>query len=516
MTTEDVQANEFVGIDSDWEMLLYLGVLREGECREGVTYITDGNKWGAMYDRRPIIPVMYDIVQEDEYQYGSFHIVCCTNPYNDNRRFDIYKCSGGLKLQNQRQYHYVIPPLLKMEYPPVSSDKFFICLANSYKRGGRCVAGIEIVFDANGELKPVCNGDGRPRWIRPIATTTYGEIPNYVAEGIKLLSIVKLYNVVPCPNKPHTENVYYSKLEQCKYDLSHDISIINHLFDNTHQVLFHNRGRAVSAEMSMGINYSLMLIHAENACAYIDENREKSKNRMSFTYYGADYDFPITDPIFLEEFKKEPERFANIADVYLTISLGLEFEGWHHKLVAGVIIPTVSSQNKNVVDVSYMEQQKRLHANAYAKWTPEDDEQLKVLYRNGTSIQELTKLFGRNEGAIYSRISKLGLEDERGIPQQTEKNWFDKYDQELARLLDKRNEIDEQINEVRAKILKQMESQGLDKINSEQFSVSYTPAKTVMQFDTRAFREENESLYLNYCKSKQREASIVVKRNINN
>ena len=128
----------------------------------------------------------------------------------------------------------------------------------------------------------------------------------------------------------------------------------------------------------------------------------------------------------------------------------------------------------------------------------------------------MTKLFGRNEGAIYSRISKLGLEDERGIPQQTEKNWFDKYDQELARLLDKRNEIDEQINEVRAKILKQMESQGLDKINSEQFSVSYTPAKTVMQFDTRAFREENESLYLNYCKSKQREASIVVKRNINN
>ena len=105
---------------------------------------------------------------------------------------------------------------------------------------------------------------------------------------------------------------------------------------------------------------------------------------------------------------------------------------------------------------------------------------------------------------------------EKDVSLNIEKNWFDKYDQELARLLDKRNEIDEQINEVRAKILKQMESQGLDKINSEQFSVSYTPAKTVMQFDTRAFREENESLYLNYCKSKQREASIVVKRNINN
>ncbi len=391
-------------------------------------------------------------------------------------------------------------------------DKYFICLANSYKRGGRCIAGIEIVFDENRELKPVCDEDGRPRWIRPIAKTTYGEIPNYVAEDIKLLSIVKLYNVDPCPNKPHTENVYYSKLEQCKYDLSYDVGLINHLFDSTHQALFHNRGRAVSAEMSMGINYSLMLINAKNACAYIDENREKSKNRMSFTYYGEDYDFPITDPIFLDEFKKKPEHYANIPDVYLTLSLGLDFEGWHHKLVAGVIIPMASLQKKEVEDISYMEQQKRLHTNAYAKWTPKDDEHLKKLYINGTSVQELTQIFGRNKGAIYCRLSKLGFEVERESSQQSDSNWFDEYERELSRLLNKKNEIDEQIDEVRAKILEKMESHGLDKIHSEQFSVSYTPAKTIMQFDSRAFRSENEELYTNYCKPKQREASIVVKR----
>lgn len=394
-------------------------------------------------------------------------------------------------------------------------DKYFICLANSYKRGGRCVAGVEIVFDANGKIRFAWHlDDDRPQWIRPIATTTYGEIPNYVAEDIKLLSIVKLYNVVPCPNKPHTENVYYSKLEQCKYDLFNADSLLNHLIDSTHQSLFRNRGRAVSAEMSTGIDYSLMLIHVENACAYIDENREKSKNRMSFSYYGADYDFPITDPIFLEEFKKEPECYANIPDVYLTISLGLEFEGWHHKLVAGVLIPTDASQTNKFDEDSYMEQQKRLHTNAYAKWTPEDDNRLKELYGKGTPVQELSQLFGRNEGAIYSRISKLGLEDERVVSQQTDNNWFDKYDQELARLLDKRNEIEEKINEVRTKILEQMESHGLEKINSEQFSVSYNPAKTVMQFDSRAFRTENEELYTSYCKPKQREASIVVKRNM--
>lgn len=304
-------------------------------------------------------------------------------------------------------------------------DKYFICLANSYKRGGRCIAGVEIVFGANGGLKPVCDDVGRPQWIRPIATTAYGEIPNSVAEGIKLFSIVKLCDVVPCPCKPHTENVYYSKLEPCKYDLSHDVSIINHLYDKTHQEIFHNRGRAVSAEMSISINYSLMLIHVENACAYIDVDREKSKNRMSFTYYGADYDFPITDPIFLDEFKKEPERFANIPDVYLTLSLGLEFEGWHHKLVAGVIVPDTTSQTHAVEGVSYMEQQKRLYTNAYAKWTPEENEKLKVLYRKGISIQELTQIFGRNKGAICSRLRKLGIEKESVICQQTSPNWFD-------------------------------------------------------------------------------------------
>ena len=358
-------------------------------------------------------------------------------------------------------------------------DKYFICLANSYKRGGRCVAGVEIVFDANGKIRFAWDlDDDRPQWIRPIATTTYGEIPNYVAEDIKLLSIVKLYNVVPCPNKPHTENVYYSKLEQCKYDLSNADSLLNHLINSTHQSIFRNRGRAVSAEMSTGIDYSLMLIHVENACAYIDENREKSKNRMSFSYYGADYDFPITDPIFLEEFQKEPECYANIPDVYLTISLGLEFEGWHHKLVAGVIVPTSSAHSNSAEGVSYMEQQKQIHRNAYEKWTTDADEQLSKRFREGCSIQELCEIFGRNEGAIRSRINKLGLDNEITSPhvfndganyyassKQNGPNWFSEYERELVRLLDKKNEIDEQINEIRAKILQVKEAHGADKIH---------------------------------------------------
>lgn len=393
-------------------------------------------------------------------------------------------------------------------------DKYFICLANSYKRGGRCVAGVEIVLDRNGGWEPVLNEDGRPRWIRPIAQTTYGEIPNSVAENIEMLSVVKLTHVVPCPEQAHAENVYYSQLKPCNnYKVQQASSTMNQLVDTKHQRIFHNKRNAVSAELLAGVNYSLMLIHPDKASAYRDEDSDNPKTRMKFTYHGTEYDFPITDPAFLDEFEREPERYDNIPDVYLALSLGLEFHGWHYKLVAGVIIPTDSTKSHDTESISYMDQQKQLHHNAYAKWTTEDDEQLCNLVEKGVSIQKLCSIFGRNEGAIRSRIKKLGLDNE-SMPQDTESDWFDEYEQELARLLDKKDEIEEQINAVRARILQGMKTHGLDKINSEQFTVSYTPAKTVMQFDSRTFRSQYEELYSRYCIPKPREASIVVKRKV--
>ena len=327
-------------------------------------------------------------------------------------------------------------------------DKYFVCLANSYKRGGRCVAGIEIAFDSNWNWTIVRNNDKTPHWIRPIdKNTVYGEIPNLIAFDIKHFSIVKLVDVAACPQDAHVENVYYSRIEACQYTLPSDHETLRWFVDPIHQSIFHNRGKAISTQMLVGLNYSLMLIHVENARAYIDEEREKSKSRMHFTYYSTEYDFPITDPVFLDELKKSPERFTIIPNVYLSLSLGLEFEGWHHKLVASVIIPKDSIQTNNT----------------------------------SNTLHEQT-------------------------------NWFNEYERELAQLLDQKEDIEKQINELRQKLLKQMESYGIDKVNSSLFSVNYTPAKTILQFDSRAFRKEYEELYSSFCKPKQREASIIVKR----
>ena len=54
-----------------------------------------------------------------------------------------------------------------------------------------------------------------------------------------------------------------------------------------------------------------------------------------------------------------------------------------------------------------MEEKRAKHPNAYRPWTNEDDTKLLQLSASGKSISELCKIFGRNEGAITSRLKKL-------------------------------------------------------------------------------------------------------------
>lgn len=56
---------------------------------------------------------------------------------------------------------------------------------------------------------------------------------------------------------------------------------------------------------------------------------------------------------------------------------------------------------------SHMARQKRLHKNAYAKWSREDDSTLLAMYNAGGSVKAIAIFFGRNEGAIRSRMKKI-------------------------------------------------------------------------------------------------------------
>ena len=58
----------------------------------------------------------------------------------------------------------------------------------------------------------------------------------------------------------------------------------------------------------------------------------------------------------------------------------------------------------------YLEK-RRVDKNAYERWTDSADEELRQLYYKGIPIADLAKQFGRNKGAILSRLKKLGCVD---------------------------------------------------------------------------------------------------------
>jgi hypothetical protein len=56
---------------------------------------------------------------------------------------------------------------------------------------------------------------------------------------------------------------------------------------------------------------------------------------------------------------------------------------------------------------------------AYAPWSEEDDEYLRVRFLEGASLEDLVSEFGRQPGGIRSRLRKLGLEGPGGVSRPT-------------------------------------------------------------------------------------------------
>ena len=218
-------------------------------------------------------------------------------------------------------------------------ERYFICLANSYKRGGRCIAGVEIVIDECRHWTVVRNPNGTPHWIRPIDDKTeFGEIPEFEAAPIRLLSVVRLTDVTPCFCKAHSEDVSFSQMEVVGSIFSSKAAL-DRMTDLFHRELFYNRERTISLDTYSHGDYSLMLVRPDNIEFRFDPTKTKAKFRMLITYRDTIYDFPVTDPEYIHQLEASLNNLTPLKEAYLCLSLSMEYEGQHHKLVAGVIIP---------------------------------------------------------------------------------------------------------------------------------------------------------------------------------
>lgn len=220
-----------------------------------------------------------------------------------------------------------------------------ICLANSRKKGGRCIAGLRT--------------DGRG-WVRPVASrasSEQGELrPSHyrLSDGSdpKILDILRIDFASPQPESHQPENwlVGNKQWERVSFPASLDFGKLLLPTVDRHPDLFGNRFDRVSYDLFFlqPSQASLTLVMPENLRWCITTNTSgRRQSRAIFSLRGISYNLVVTDPVWENLLSAlptgvHPATAANLENfdpntVLLTISLGEPFEGYCYKLVAAVL-----------------------------------------------------------------------------------------------------------------------------------------------------------------------------------
>ena len=215
-----------------------------------------------------------------------------------------------------------------------------ICLANSRKHSGRCIAGKQFFLKQVGE------------WIRPVSRRETGE-----------LSVSEIR--FPDGSLPELLDVVTVRLEE---HILHTYQVENYLINEGQEWV--KTGRLAADELrdlcddvdtlwingyhsSNGINdriplnmaddrlgSSLLLIRPDNlSISVAQESRKKMKVRGKFSYKGTKYALVITDSMVEKKYlqKTSCEYPVKENNVFLCLSIGEPHEGYCYKLLAGVI-----------------------------------------------------------------------------------------------------------------------------------------------------------------------------------
>jgi hypothetical protein len=209
-----------------------------------------------------------------------------------------------------------------------------VCLANSFRLGGRCLGGIELDQHNN----PVIQ-NGKPRWIRPVCNTEHEEVPTHLVSHILLLDIVEFQVVQAAGHGHQSENILFNT-NSLQVIGRFPFSGLENIKDNSrYNLVFTNRGAAVPEHLVNGLTYSLMILSLTEfeTNERVFEDKPYPQIKLSFKYGGNLYNFPITDPVFLHEYGLNNNILHGKNKIFVTFSLAAPWEGWASKLIAGII-----------------------------------------------------------------------------------------------------------------------------------------------------------------------------------
>jgi len=216
----------------------------------------------------------------------------------------------------------------------------FVCLANSRKLGGRCVAGLRT------------DGSG---WIRPVSVLPDGTLfeQHYILSDGSETSLLDIVEVCvsshkPEPNQPENwvllEKQKWQRLGRIESKEAYELlkpylTAQSNLFGNTSDNIPFSKGQVNVMPASLAI------IEPSNVSWYIDYYGDTRKTHALFKLYGVSYNLRITDPhwelrlggLGVGTHSRDAGKIGENDKLLFTISLGIPFGGKCYKLVAGII-----------------------------------------------------------------------------------------------------------------------------------------------------------------------------------
>jgi hypothetical protein len=226
----------------------------------------------------------------------------------------------------------------------MSYTKTILCLANSRKMSGRCVAGKER------------NGSAFTKWVRPVSTRPHREVSleerRYEnGSDPDILDIIRIPMKAPCPESYQTENElidpeYYWELEgrATWQQVLASLDKVNGPLWINESSTYNGHNDQVAEQIAGQSNHSLLLIKPIDLT--ISVAREggvfapaKRAARTSFLFDGLRYTLKVTDPYIEHEYLRGENVVFPVSECVLCVSLGEAFNGHAYKLVATMITP---------------------------------------------------------------------------------------------------------------------------------------------------------------------------------
>ena len=219
--------------------------------------------------------------------------------------------------------------------------KRIVCLANSRKLQGRCIAGREIVGDRPGA------------WIRPVSDREHEEVSEYEREyedgsDPSVLDIIEVPLREPRPSGCQQENwlldpnEYWARVGRWPWtDLDQLADNSGTLWINGYHT-YSGQNDQIPLDRMATVGSSLKLIRVSRLVLNVFTSGgvfgpAKRRVQARFRFVKDDYAFWVTDPTIERAYLARKNGEYHLGKSYLTISLGEPFRGYCYKLVAAAI-----------------------------------------------------------------------------------------------------------------------------------------------------------------------------------